>query len=324
MWKGEPDNVKYYFVIFVEVKSNLGAEVILDLNHLTDIRIRRVNSDNNALCVMNGVTKFPSLIVVTRDGSKEFIKINSGTREDVREAIKNFLKSKGLIAEPELARETNFIVKTIIADKNKEPARETQVDDALYQADLDNTLRYSLNNEIPLQPLISDEKMTALKNYIHALAIYYPIKSGAVPFLGKVYVKLMEMEEISGENFKRLVRSTADEIAPGYFRKHEWKGCRGSEDSYRGYPCGLWSMFHTLSVNHALQHDKRGSQSASPKDILVAMHGYVEHFFGCADCSQHFVQMSANRGLHDVKGYEENVLWLWKAHNEVNARLAGT
>lgn len=30
--------------------------------------------------------------------------------------------------------------------------------------------------------------------------------------------------------------------------KVEWVGCAGSQARYRGYPCGLWTTFHTLTV----------------------------------------------------------------------------
>lgn len=28
----------------------------------------------------------------------------------------------------------------------------------------------------------------------------------------------------------------------------DYVACKGSEPRYRGYPCSLWTLFHTLSV----------------------------------------------------------------------------
>jgi len=28
-----------------------------------------------------------------------------------------------------------------------------------------------------------------------------------------------------------------------------WTGCAGSQSNYRGYTCGLWNLFHTLTVS---------------------------------------------------------------------------
>jgi thiol-disulfide isomerase/thioredoxin len=52
----------------------------------------------------------------------------------------------------------------------------------------------------------------------------------------------------------------------------EWRSCRGYSATARGYPCALWTLFHTL-----LAH------TADPPGALLAIQGYVEHFFGwCA------------------------------------------
>jgi len=59
------------------------------------------------------------------------------------------------------------------------------------------------------------------------------------------------------------------------------------------------------------------------KSVLPAIHGYVRHFFSCKECSQHFQTMSAEDGLFNVTSAADSVLWLWRAHNKVNARLAG-
>ena len=135
----------------------------------------------------------------------------------------------------------------------------------------------------------------------------------------------------------------------------EWRACQGWSAASRGYPCALWSLFHTL-LAHA----------ADPAVALLAIEGYVEHFFGCAACSAHFLQM-ARAGIHTGSGGRQGgaatsdlaapgartgtvsasdrapsdrapdgvhapaasssgtaSLWLWRAHNAVNLRLNGT
>lgn len=94
--------------------------------------------------------------------------------------------------------------------------------------------------------------------------------------------------------------------------------CSGSTDDYRGYSCGLWQLFHYLTVaatNSEKSHD--------PQEVLRAVHGYVKHFFGCTDCSEHFQQMAERNDMWKVASKDAAVLWLWSAHNEVNRRLAG-
>ena len=113
----------------------------------------------------------------------------------------------------------------------------------------------------------------------------------------------------------------------------EWRACRGNSATARGYPCALWSLFHTL-----LAH------SAQPARALLAIQGYVEFFFGCRGCAEHFVGLAqrgerggekhggtaavppAPDGRHGTAAASaaEASLWLWKAHNAVNARLNAT
>ena len=34
-----------------------------------------------------------------------------------------------------------------------------------------------------------------------------------------------------------------------------WAGCEGSEPQYRGFPCGLWTLFHELTVNAYISNE---------------------------------------------------------------------
>jgi thiol-disulfide isomerase/thioredoxin len=87
----------------------------------------------------------------------------------------------------------------------------------------------------------------------------------------------------------------------------QWRTCRGSSWKYRGFTCGLWLMYHSLTVN-----------SHTPFDALLAVKHYVQHFFACADCRGHFSQF-----LWDPNG-PPAAMQLWAAHNEVNLRLGRT
>jgi hypothetical protein len=51
-----------------------------------------------------------------------------------------------------------------------------------------------------------------------------------------------------------------------------------------GYTCGLWTLFHMLVA---------GAPRAglTPGEAMGAVRTYVEHFFGCAQCRDHFLSM---------------------------------
>ncbi|KAJ7296851.1 hypothetical protein O6H91_Y096500 [Diphasiastrum complanatum] len=72
--------------------------------------------------------------------------------------------------------------------------------------------------------------------------------------------------------------------------KGSWISCRGSRNDTRGYSCGLWLLFHSLST----RVDDTESSAA-----FEAMHEFISHFFACEDCRKHFLQLSS-RYLNDL------------------------
>ncbi len=65
-------------------------------------------------------------------------------------------------------------------------------------------------------------------------------------------------------------------------------GCRGSEAQFGGYPCGLWSLWHTLTLAQAARATT--TNPSDPKEVLLTMKGFIQEFFGCRDCARHFDQ----------------------------------
>ena len=53
---------------------------------------------------------------------------------------------------------------------------------------------------------------------------------------------------------ERLYLQTSQAYIPTTLR---WTECEGSSEGYRGYPCSMWTLFHTLTVNAALQQDQQ-------------------------------------------------------------------
>ena len=121
---------------------------------------------------------------------------------------------------------------------------------------------------------------------------------------------------IKGEDFEKklIALNTSNTILPG---KHPYVGCLGSKPHLRGYTCGLWTIFHTMTVNAP-------SKSNSQVSVLQAIHGYVKYFFGCSDCSNHFQEMYKKDDGKSINTKDGAVKWLWKAHNKVNLRIKGS
>lgn len=122
-----------------------------------------------------------------------------------------------------------------------------------------------------------------------------------------------------------------------------WVACKGSQPHYRGYPCGLWTLFHTVVTNCAIydpklqktcSHDQwtwrrpqskslhvvAGSKRMDITQVLFAIRDYIRDFFGCRQCSDNFSKMAVEIPK-EVTSASDGVLWLWRAHNSANLRL---
>jgi len=107
--------------------------------------------------------------------------------------------------------------------------------------------------------------------------------------------------------------------------KH-WRACRT-------YTCGLWTLFHILTIAVA----ERSSQPMSgaflglesgptPGGVLHSIRNFVARFFGCAECVENFLRTydSCRFGRCDLEKADgpSFAVWLWQVHNEVTLRTA--
>ena len=98
----------------------------------------------------------------------------------------------------------------------------------------------------------------------------------------------------------------------------QWVECAGSVAGLRGYTCGVWMLLHSLAV-------RVPGSSITNMEFIHAIEGWVRHFFPCEECRTHFLSLieSPATGFGDfIQRTDGASMWLWKAHNIVNARLA--
>lgn len=103
----------------------------------------------------------------------------------------------------------------------------------------------------------------------------------------------------------------------GKEQKRPYVSCAGSTPETRGYTCGLWMLFHSLSVRMPMVSE--GGNDG--KRWMEVLEGYIKHFFQCSDCAEHFLQELQGSDARMVSTKRDAVLWLWKTHNRVNERL---
>lgn len=146
---------------------------------------------------------------------------------------------------------------------------------------------------------------------------YSPLGDNGKHFLSALDEFVSTRSSITGDELSTKINELETKYSP-IFSSASFIGCKPSGKGKRGYSCGLWTLFHYLTVQAELT-----AATSDPLDALHAIHGYVKYFFGCTHCSEHFQQMAKRNRLWDVDSFEGAILWLWSAHNEVNRRLAG-
>lgn len=332
LYKSISGSIQYAFLIIEDQNTHLGAEVALDLHKTTSILIRYALNNNTALLNKLQITTYPTVIALDRNNNFEILPHNSNTREDIKSAIITFLLSKQVKVTddtpkkeifrgkwvdapvPDMAALMQERAKTILREKIK------KMGDVVFQADLETALRYSLKHEISTVKLIKGEKLEALRAYLRVLKKYFPFSQNGHLFLSELLMAVSDVDEIEGVTLAAIVNRAELDDSKVFSSPSQWLACKGSTPSHRGYPCGLWKLFHYLTVNAA---DQKFNNDTNPREVLDAMHGYIKNFFGCADCSQHFQEMALKKDMKNVSSLDSSILWLWMAHNDVNKRLAG-
>uniref|UniRef100_A0A0A9YL12 Sulfhydryl oxidase n=1 Tax=Lygus hesperus TaxID=30085 RepID=A0A0A9YL12_LYGHE len=192
--------------------------------------------------------------------------------------------------------------------------------DEVFQVDIEGAIRHTMNVEIPQHKHINGTAFGALKNYVLILNKYFPIGENGRNFLQCVLhgVETHDpVKGITGTEFSDDVGLCQQRYHPVYLDPDNgWLGCRGTLPMYRGFPCSMWTLFHTLTV----QSYNKGAED--PHEVLKAVKGYMSNFFGCTDCAKHFMSMAVTME-GNVTSLEDSVMWLWSAHNRVNKRLHG-
>lgn len=115
-------------------------------------------------------------------------------------------------------------------------------------------------------------------------------------------------------------------------KTESWRTCT-YENNDNGYTCGLWQLFHVMSVG-VVEHNKHGHDIIPTGHVSETLRNYIENFFQCEVCRMNFLLMYDNcefdrcHRLSDKpstleKDWQELPLWIWEVHNDVNVRLMG-
>ncbi|KAH9514558.1 Sulfhydryl oxidase 1 [Bulinus truncatus] len=324
IWLEKKDFHRHVLLIFEETQySIVGSQLMLSVRNFENVLLRRMLKDN---VIMFGISKFPSLYKINKDSTYTVLAVGSSDDDEEHQAL--FFKVISNLSGDHLNMSSvglkpHLISQNVHADstgrgKIKPRFNSTKV----RMQDLESTLHYSFRQEVAIIKAIEGDRLEALKEFITVLMKYFPGRKPVLGFLHHVYNMLnnLEQKSLTGEEWLEKIDLVQDKdnFLPSVI---EWESCLGSSPIYRGYPCGMWTLFHVLTVASYLQHQKaRPSDPGNPQEVLLAIKGYMKHFFGCQECSKNFLSM-ADTIPNEVKSWKDEVMWLWSAHNKANKRL---
>ncbi|XP_029473613.1 sulfhydryl oxidase 1 [Rhinatrema bivittatum] len=318
VWNFFRSNTEQYLaLIFEEEDSYLGREVALDMVQYKNIEVRRVLSRNKELVAQYNVRSFPALYVLSRNGFSSHIPLPRNERSSYTHVLRTLPGVKrGLFR---LAESPNADTSSQEPSKTWKPVDRSKV----YMADLESAVHYTLRVEVSKFSTLEGERLTALRRYVTVLAKFFPAR----PYLKNLlqymddWLSRRTNAQISYSEFKDIVNNKEEVPQAVLMDGVNWVGCQGSKPWFRGFPCALWTLFHMLTVQAAYSAQNKLKETY-PLEVLHAMRGYIQHFFGCTECAVHFEGM-ARETMNLVSTFNEAILWLWSRHNQVNYRLAG-
>ena len=182
------------------------------------------------------------------------------------------------------------------------------------------TLFPTLDVQVLLRADYNTSQVQALRRFFTVLSAYFPFDNeNPRRFVRRMAQWFHDGRNVTdAKNLHAIMRAGSEGFVPP---AQPWRACGGSEKHLRGYPCGLWLLFHVLTVSE-YSKPRPDSAVADYHSVLFAMRDYIANFFGCHACATHFAEMSVDMP-HSLRHPNSSVMWLWSAHNKVNDRLKG-
>uniref|UniRef100_A0A8C8JN89 Sulfhydryl oxidase n=1 Tax=Oncorhynchus tshawytscha TaxID=74940 RepID=A0A8C8JN89_ONCTS len=300
---GQKSN-QYTAVIVENEDSYVGREVILDLMMYQGLTVKRALSSERSLTEKLGINSFPSAYLLHPNGTHAIL--------HVQKRLRFFFSS---------------FLKLLLGVHRKLPVSLIFSRSKVYMADLESGLHYLLRVELATHQTLEGEELKTFKDFVTVVAKLFPGRQSVVKLLETLleWLVSLPLEKIPFDAILDLVNNRMRISGMFLSDQLQWVGCQGSRVGLRGYPCSLWTLFHVLTVQAASRPDALANTGLeeNPKAVLQTMRKYIVNFFGCQECGKHFEEMAV-ASLPQVKSVDQAVLWLWRKHNQVNGRLAGT
>ncbi|XP_055327806.1 sulfhydryl oxidase 2-like [Paramacrobiotus metropolitanus] len=334
IWLNLPASVDALAVIVEPLGSYVGKESIMHLHpNLQAITARRAMSTNqkllNSLKAMNHQPPFVVFLQRNLINQQGIIDLNTLRESDPVQAFCEAI----LRADTELTNRNKIPRRlplgpvygqteiedsrpTILASASQNPP-PSRAD----MTDVNAALIYAISHEVASREVVTGRPLDALRVFVRAVIKYLPVRADILMAFRQLDTALLRQSSILGEEILQVLRESGLNFDQ---EKIRWGHCKGSVAHLRGYPCGLWTTFHMLTVR-AYETDPPTQNAIGNDGALSAAMSYIEHLFSCEECSRHFVKYAESIRRYNVAHLSnaDAALFLWRAHNSANRRLAG-
>uniref|UniRef100_A0AC35U774 Sulfhydryl oxidase n=1 Tax=Rhabditophanes sp. KR3021 TaxID=114890 RepID=A0AC35U774_9BILA len=349
LWNGLIPSTEHLVIIFEHFDS-VSPQLILDFNMYRDkIGVRRALS-NSPLVSQLGITSFPYVVAFKRN-HQQAVYMDAYSQNTMRDILnlastKQFNPIKSIMLQtttqtprpqgrqchknPDLCRPLYYASETDMLKAMRMALLDEVSRTAGYiqGTNLTNLYKFTdlLANHFPvltfhnkLSPMMRRQKRSVssiLKNSERARLVF--------KHLNEFLALRMKSGSLSVRDWKNQFESVERLYAYPFPQNTTWQHCAGSDTQYRGYTCGLWTTFHTLTVHTYLDTVKDAAMN--PLQPLKSIQGWVNSFFGCQHCKNHFMHMTTTlfpMTERRVRHNHDMMMYLWRAHNIVNNRLHG-
>ncbi|XP_055456459.1 sulfhydryl oxidase 2 [Psammomys obesus] len=309
---------QYHAIMFESNASYVGREVILDLIPYDNIMVSRALDGDKAFLETLGISSVPSCYLIYPNGSRGLVNI----AKPLRSFFSSYLKSL-----PDVRKKSLSFPEKPNREENSELMIWKEFDRAkLYTADLESGLHYLLRVELAAHRSLAGAQLKTFRDFVTVIAKLFPGRPPVKKLLETLqeWLANLPLDKIPYNAILDLVNNKM-RISGIFLTSHiKWVGCQGSRLELRGYPCSLWKLFHTLTIQASTHPEALVGTGFEddPQAVLQTIRRYIHTFFGCKECGEHFEEM-AKESMDSVKTPDQAVLWLWRKHNMVNSRLAG-
>ena len=253
-----------------EGKESVGKKVILDMSNTRGVLpVYRVNMMEIGVRDW-GTMSVPTMVIINTEG-EAVQRVEGWGRSQDRAKFRNILQSYvagrgGLTSVPVPTAQTQSDTPYTVPDTLtvSRPDLVTDMRTAhsplltshsqVHQSDLEKAIQYSVTKEIATQPILDQRKLQTLYHYLETVINFFPnmrpeMKSFLVSL--REWPVVMRLKSVTNTHYKAKVEELLSHHHPFAGTPSAWaeSGCAGSSPQFRGYPCSLWTLFHTLMAS---------------------------------------------------------------------------